>query len=124
LQNILENENDDGLGVDEYESPDSQKPAWVVVTSAIMYACRCAYDAVGERGSETINEVSEEMVDQAVDCLRRVPGFDQAAVDRLAQCCIANYKATDGKDLGAPVSRETMLEVAGWASPAPVGHVR
>jgi len=56
------------------------------------------------------------MVDQAVDYLRQVPGFDQAGVDRLAQYCVANHKAADDKDLGAPISRETMLEVAGWAS--------
>ena len=43
-----------------------------------------------------------------------MPGFDQVAVDRLARYCIDHHKAANDKDLGAPISRETMLEVADW----------
>ena len=86
-----------------------------MIISALLYACRQAYNAVGGKGSETIDEVSEEDIDEAMNYAPRVPGFDQAAVDRLAQYCIANHKATGDKDLGAPLSRDTMLEVAGWA---------
>ena len=117
ISDALDNEKD-GIGFDGHRVATSQKSAWVAVITALYYVCWHAYIVSGnERGmSEVVCEVGEETIDQVIDYARQVPGFNQAAVDRLAQYCIANHRAADDKDLGAPISRETMLEVAGWAS--------
>jgi len=86
--------------------------------SALLYTSWHAYIAVGDRVfPEPVCEVGEEDIDQAIDYARQMPvGFNQVAVDRLAQYCIANHKAADDKDLGEPISRETMMQVADWTS--------
>ena len=117
LDSVLADEADTGLAVEESMAPTAEKPAWVTITSAICYVCWHAYINVGdEEGmSEFISEVREDVIDQTIDFARRVPGFNQAAVDRLAQYCINHHKMANDKELGEPISRETMMQVADWA---------
>jgi len=112
-----ENLNDDD-GIQEHMVAVTQKFPVFTIMSALYYTSWHAAIAAGEKNfPEPVCEVSEEDIDVAVDYARQMPtGFNQAAVDRLAQYCIANHKAADDKDRGAANSRETMLEVAGWVS--------
>lgn len=120
LQDTVEGEEESevGLAFDEPMAPDAQKPAWCVVIDAVCYTCWHAYVAGGDkRGmSEAISEVTEEIIDQTVKDARQVLGFDQGAVDRLAQYCIDHHRSTKDNELGAAISREVMLQAANWST--------
>jgi hypothetical protein len=112
LYDMLENENEDGLMVEEWAAPEAQKPAWVAMTSAISYTSWHAFVTAGDkRLPEPIDEVSEEVIDQTVAYARRAPGFDPRCVDRLAQYCVDHHRTADSSVLGEPIAREAMLQV-------------
>jgi len=117
LHDTLESYNDDALMVEESKAPDPQKPAWAAITSAIAYASWHAYLAGGDRRGipETIDEVSEEVIDQVVTYARRAPGFDPRVVDRLKQYCVDHHRTADPTVWGEPIAREVMLQVANAA---------
>jgi hypothetical protein len=109
-----ESGNDDNLAVEMGEAPEVQKPAWVALTSAILYTSWHAYLANSDKTvmTETVSEVSEEVIDEVVDYAGRVPGFDPGLVDRLARHCLDHHRTEDSSMLGEPILREVMLQVA------------
>jgi hypothetical protein len=117
LSNAVEGEsgNDDNLAVEMGEAPEVQKPAWVAVTSAILYTSWHAYLTASDKKvmTETVSEVNEEVIDEVVAYARRVPGFDLRLVDRLAEYCVDHHQTADSSLLGEPILREVMLQVAG-----------
>jgi len=108
----------DDDGIQEYMVAEDQQFTLVTITSAIIYTSWHAYVAAGEkRRPEPICEAGDEDIDITVGFAKQMPiGFNQAAVDRLAQYCINYHKAADANTLGEPISRETMMQVADWAS--------
>jgi hypothetical protein len=116
LSNAVEGEsgNDDNLAVEMGEAPEVQKPAWVALTSAILYTSWRAYLADSDKKvmTETVSEVNEEVIDEVVDYAGRIPGFDLRLVDRLAQHCLDHHRTSDASVLGRPIPREVMLQVA------------
>jgi hypothetical protein len=117
LSNAVEGEsgNDDNLAVEMGEAPEVQKPAWVALTSAILYTSWHAYLADSDKKvvmTETVSEVNEEVIDEIVDYAGRVPGFDLRLFDRLAQYCVDHHRTADSSALGEPIPREVMLQVA------------
>jgi len=109
---------DDDDGIQERMVAVTQTFSVFTIMSALYYTSWHAYVVAGEKSfPEPICEVSEEDIDVAVGYARQMlTGFNQAAVDCLAQYCIDHHKAANENELGEPISRETMLEVAGWAS--------
>ena len=94
-----------------------QEPAWTTVTGALLYIAWQAYVVAGEEvRPEPICDVSDEDIDLTVDAAREMLNFNQAAVDRVAAYCTCHHKAANDKELGEPISRETMMQVANWAS--------
>jgi len=111
LNRVLENEDDDGLLVDESAAPEHEVSAWVVITSAVAYATWHAFKREGTNHMpETIGEVTEEVIDQVVSYARQVPGLDHDAMDRLVQYCVEHHRAATAAERGAPVARAAMLQ--------------
>lgn len=109
-----ESGNQDNLANWSSVAPDVQKPAWVVVVNAIMYASWHAHLAAGDKKgmSETVCEYDDGVIDEVTDYAGRIPGFDLRLVDRLAQHCLDHHRAADASVLGEPIPREVMLQIA------------
>jgi Immunity protein Imm6 len=113
LDHVLENEDDDGLLVDESAAPEHDVPAWVAITSAIAYAAWHAFRREGaSHMPETIGEVTEEVIDQVASYAREAPGLDHDAVDRLVRYCVEYHRAAAASERGAPVARAAMRQAA------------
>jgi hypothetical protein len=113
LDRVLENEDDDGLLVDESAAPEQEAPAWVTITSAIAYTAWHAFMHEGaSHMPETIGEVTEEVIGQVVSYAREVPDLDHAAIDRLVRYCVEHHRAAAASERGAPVARAAMLQAA------------
>jgi len=113
LDHVLENEDDDGLLVDESAAPEHEVPAWVTITSAIAYTAWHAFRHEGARQMpETIGEVTEEVIDQVTSYAHQVPGLDHAAIDRLVRYCVEHHQAAAASERGASILRAAMMQAA------------
>jgi Immunity protein Imm6 len=113
LDHVLENEDDDGLLIDESAAPEHEVPAWVAITSAVAYAAWHAFKhEVASHMPETISEVTEEVIDQVASYAREVPSLDHGAIDRLVQYCVEHHRAATATERGAPVARTAVLQAA------------
>jgi len=74
----------------------------------------CSIDGLisSEHGLEAISEAKENDVDITVCAARKMPNFNLAAVERLAQYCMDHHKTANDRKLGEPISCGTMMQVA------------
>jgi hypothetical protein len=114
LYHTLENEKGDGLLVYEFEAANAIKPAWVTITSAIAYTAWHAYVCKKIKFlPEPMYEINEEIIDQAVLCAKRAPGFDPQFLEVLVRYCIENHRSGESNSLGRSIPRDEILSAAG-----------
>jgi hypothetical protein len=106
LYAYLENEDDSGLLVHEWEANEDDEEvcsAWISLTSAIAYVTWHAYKQNGINVMpSSIWEVSEDTIGQVLDYAMRTSVYNPEFTRRLIDYLVSECRSTDSSDLGEP----------------------
>jgi hypothetical protein len=116
LDYYIENAEEESLAVYGCNPPESAQAAVMTITSAMCYVTWHAYKKDGvTRMSESIHEVTESVIEEVIDFAEKVPGFDPAFVDCLAEYLVEKCGSATCDELGRPIARASVLTACGIA---------
>lgn len=111
LYQTLENENDQGLLIDEYNAPQDVTSSWVTITTAIAYVAWHAYRQAGVRHMPSpMYQVDEDALDQLLQFALQAPSVTADRLAALAESVLTVSRTGDASQLGQPIAREQI----GW----------
>jgi hypothetical protein len=115
LYELLENEEDTGLLIHEWEAgeDEARTSAWICVTTAIAYASWHAYQRRNERAMpEPICEVSERAVSNVVEYASRTKNFDEDFVRRVCVYLISREQTVCFDSEGGSIERALLAKLS------------